>query len=341
MKSLNFLDLISKYKSVSIIGMDKNVGKTTTLNYILENIRGVKTVGITSIGRDGEKEDLVTKTPKPRIYVQKGSYIALAKQCIFESDATFEISNVLDIDTPMGRIVTVKTLSDGYVEIAGPSITTQIRQITRILSELGADIVLVDGALSRKSFANPTITEAAILVSGAALSINMMEVVNRTINTVKLLTINEEEENIKKAYSKTMCDCKLAFFYNDGRTLKNFTKTVLGASKEVILNLNSNISHVFINGIVTDNFLINIMNSVQSLSGKTFVVEDGTKLFIKSEVLERFYKMGGQLKVLNKIKLEALSLNPFSPYGYEFEYEKMVCELRKEIEIPIFNIMNL
>jgi len=54
------LKLLKPYNSVSIIGMNKNVGKTTTLNHILEEARGNMSLGLTSIGRDGEELDRVT-----------------------------------------------------------------------------------------------------------------------------------------------------------------------------------------------------------------------------------------------------------------------------------------
>jgi len=58
-----------KYESISIVGMAKNAGKTVTLNALLdEAYENGKNVGLTSIGRDGEKQDIVTQTEKPMIY---------------------------------------------------------------------------------------------------------------------------------------------------------------------------------------------------------------------------------------------------------------------------------
>ena len=52
-------DLSTKYKTLSIVGMAKNAGKTTALNYLIEEAidEGI-TLGITSTGRDGETQDL-------------------------------------------------------------------------------------------------------------------------------------------------------------------------------------------------------------------------------------------------------------------------------------------
>lgn len=42
-------------------------------------------------------------------------------------DITKEILYATDFSTPMGDIIIVKALSDGYVDIAGPSYNTQVK----------------------------------------------------------------------------------------------------------------------------------------------------------------------------------------------------------------------
>jgi len=68
MKLLNLIQ--KKYKTISLVGMAKNCGKTTALNQIIMEAMDENLVlGITSIGRDGEKQDIVTYTEKPLIYI--------------------------------------------------------------------------------------------------------------------------------------------------------------------------------------------------------------------------------------------------------------------------------
>ena len=64
---------LNETKTMSIVGMCKNAGKTTMLNWLLTagHLRG--TLGLTSIGRDGESTDVVTGTEKPGIFV-KGDF---------------------------------------------------------------------------------------------------------------------------------------------------------------------------------------------------------------------------------------------------------------------------
>lgn len=70
---MGLLDKIQEnYKTLSIVGMSKNAGKTTALNYLIEEAMDEGVIlGITSTGRDGESVDLVTETEKPRIFWMK------------------------------------------------------------------------------------------------------------------------------------------------------------------------------------------------------------------------------------------------------------------------------
>ena len=78
MTTAELVQQIQQVKSMSIVGMCKNAGKTTMLNWLLTggHLRG--TLGLTSIGRDGESTDVVTGTEKPGIFVKEGTLIATA-----------------------------------------------------------------------------------------------------------------------------------------------------------------------------------------------------------------------------------------------------------------------
>ena len=80
-----------KYETVSIVGMSKNSGKTVALNYLIQEAYGEgMSIGITSIGRDGESVDIVTDTDKPPIYLEEGTLLATSSQMIDLGDANIE-----------------------------------------------------------------------------------------------------------------------------------------------------------------------------------------------------------------------------------------------------------
>ena len=100
-------------KTMSIVGMCKNAGKTTVLNWILQNTGRERVLGLTSIGRDGESTDVVTGTEKPSIFVPEGTLIATAKDMLRLGDVTKEIMATTGIPTPLGEVVVMRARSDG------------------------------------------------------------------------------------------------------------------------------------------------------------------------------------------------------------------------------------
>lgn len=339
MNKVSIFDMIKKYNTISIIGMDKNVGKTTVLNYILSKARGKICLGLTSIGRDGEEEDTVTATEKPRIYVEKGTFIATGKQCLYNSDITREIIKTTGINTAMGQVIIAGALSDGYVELGGPSLNSYMADICKTLKEAGSDIVIVDGALSRKSFASPAITEATILSTGAALSRNMDKVVEKTRHCIRLLSLEQESnEQVLKLCRGISAEHRVSIIDKDMTVTNLDLKTALEASSEIAESLKDHTAFVLIRGIVSDKLIEGIMKTTDKYKKITFLCEDGTKLFITADTLYKFEKQGGKLKVLNKINIICVTANPKSPYGYEFDGNKFLEKLKSKIDLPIFDV---
>ena len=70
-----FINDILKYSSLSIVGLEKNTGKTECLKYVLDRLPvKTKRIAVTSIGIDGETVDQVTRTQKPEIVLREGIY---------------------------------------------------------------------------------------------------------------------------------------------------------------------------------------------------------------------------------------------------------------------------
>lgn len=340
MKSSDFIELIDKYKSLSIIGMDKNVGKTTVLNYIIEKTRGKKTLGLTSIGRDGEDIDLVTNTVKPKIYVERGTLIATAKQCLFNSDITREIIKTTSMNTPMGEIIISRALSDGYVELGGPTTNTLISKVCIEMQKLGGDMIIVDGALGRKTFASPSVTEGTILSTGAALCKNMDKVIEKTLHIINLLSTEAiEGEDIIKLTNNIFETSKVAVISKDGKVDALEVPTALECGRELSEHIDINSNYVVINGVVTDKLLEDIMKSCIEYKNITFIVRDGTKLFLSQCVYNRFIQHGGKFNVMYPINLSCVTCNPKSPYGYEFDSNKFISKIRNYTDLPVFDVV--
>ena len=129
--------LVGDASPVTVIGLCKNAGKTTAMRRLMAEL-GEECLGLTSVGRDGEGTDLVTGTEKPDLYVKRGDLFATAKGMLSLCDATLEVVDLTDVMTPLGPVAVFRTLSDGYVQLAGPSAAGQLPPLTKRFLVLGA-----------------------------------------------------------------------------------------------------------------------------------------------------------------------------------------------------------
>lgn len=185
---------LAAHASLSIVGMGKNAGKTTVLNTLIGLLAGdPRTLALTSIGRDGEATDIVTGTEKPGIWVRADTLVATATDMLRLGDITPEILGTTGMHTPVGEVVIVRALSDGFVQLAGPSMGDQLARLSGILRDAGAELVLMDGAIGRKSLAAPVVSDAAILCAGASYHPDMEAVVADTAYACTLMTLPVSE----------------------------------------------------------------------------------------------------------------------------------------------------
>ena len=334
----NFLNNITKFSVISIIGLAKNVSKTTTLNYIIKHLKEFK-LGLTSIGRDGEKYDVITQLPKPRIFIKKDTIIATAKQSFEACEVKMELLKSTEFNTPLGEVLILKALSDGLVELAGPSTNQNLKKLCLELKSLGCDLILIDGAFDRRSYATPIISDATILSTGASVSDDMQTVINLTIHTIDLF--NLESENKKKILDiagDIMKKAKVGIIDNQNRIILLKVPTPLDAAKDISEQLNDNSRYVIINGAITDKFLEDLMRLTEKYKGVTFIVEDATKVFLSKNIKNKFQKKGGIIKVLHPINVIAVTINPTSPLGYQFEKEDFLNLLKKSLNVPVYDL---
>lgn len=328
---------IAKYRTISITGLEKNVGKTTTLNKLIEEAKGIYTLGLTSIGRDGETVDRVTKTAKPSIYIYEGTVVATCKECLNNSDFTVEVLETTNVHTPMGDVVIVRALSDGYVEIAGPSINKDLEEVIARMQRYEPDKIFVDGALSRKSLASPSVAEATVISTGAAVVASITKLVKETVHTYTLLSIEElahqEVRDLIEAHEEKilLIDSKME--------VKAFkVLTALEINRDVLDSITQDIRYIVLRGAVTDPFLDSIIRQTPPKHEITVVVEDGTKLFIKPQTLEKMNIKKIALSAMKKINVVSITVNPTSPRGAVLDSPKLIEALKKEIPLPIYDV---
>ena len=328
-------ELVNKYKTLSVVGMAKNAGKTTTLNYLIEEAadEGIN-IGVTSTGRDGEVIDVVTGTDKPRVYLYPETLVSVPKDLFGRASAGLEILKMTKYHTSIGPVMICKVVDSGYVQIAGPVLTSQQQDLARDMLSLGAEIILIDGAIDRKAIASPKASDAIILATGAVLSRSIQKVAEETAHTVALYSISEIGDiNTKSIFAKS--DKIMTAGKKSVQELD--IETALAASSVIDASINEETEYVYIPGALTDSTIANI--HPKKFKNTKFVVKDPTKIFLNSDEWQKLRKKGFTVNVLEKINIAAISVNPVSPQGYAFEHK----ELTQAIEqvVPDIRIINV
>lgn len=332
-------DLSKKYKSVSIVGMAKNAGKTTALNYLIEEAidEGVA-LGVTSTGRDGESQDLVTGTEKPRVYLDEDMLVAVPSLLFDMADAGLEVLKKTKYSTAIGELLICRVREAGYVQVAGPVINAEQKLLCDDMLNLGCDLILIDGAIDRKTIASPDTSDAIILSTGAVLSRKLKNVVDETAHVVNLYRSPELGPGpVRDAIEKNSFEEKIMLVTESGEVRKLDLLTGLGAASEINGSIDEDTAYIYIPGAFTTSVISDI--SLRNLKQVQFVLKDPTKIFVSAMDWSRYRKKGFRLSVLKNIEIAAITVNPWAPAGYTFDNRFLLEEMQKAIpDIPVVDV---
>lgn len=316
-------ELVRGIKSVSLIGMCKNAGKTTVLNRLIPVMADGRTLAMTSIGMDGEATDTVFGTGKPRITARRGMLVATAEGLLPLCGATRRILEVTDYHTPLGRVVIFLCESDGLVQIAGPSMRDQMGELVRLLESMGAGAVIVDGAINRRAVAVPAVARSAILCTGAAYSSSMAETVQDTRHVAGLLRLPPPEFTHPAGGARI----SLALGKDDFIGLEEPDGAVMRRMKP---------KSVFIRGAVTDAVMAPLLAS--GVKNVELAVGDSGSLLISSAVGRRMENLGWHAAAQRRTQLLMVAANPTSPFGRGYDKNEFLDALRAALPVPVVDV---
>jgi len=288
---------------VGIAGTAKNTGKTTTMSSLLDEIKRVPglSLGLTSIGFDGEDFDNVTGLPKPRIEVWPGTIAAIAERCRDICSAALEEIIRTDIVTPLGRVVIYRVAAPGKVVLAGANNRRELRKALDLMCDL-ADLIMVDGALNR--IAPLVEADCLIFVTGAARFPEIDRLAEESRCIVEILSIPALEPR--------------------GRTAA--AGSVLAQSGfDTFLEKCAAADSVNIQGVIAVQYLKELADlrgagPKAPLKGKRLIFEDPIKLLLAgdaAQVRELLWELsagsGIEIGVVKTCRLLAMTVNPYYP----------------------------
>jgi hypothetical protein len=204
--------------------------------------------------------------------------------------------------------------------------------------KIGCDVIFIDGAFDRRSFATPLISDATILSTGASVSRNMEMVVDLTSHIYDLFNLERvTDDKIRNIIKNILLTAQIGIINDDYSSSKLEEPTALGTSKVIFDQLTKDAKYLVIKGAITDSILEEYVINTK-MKGLTVIATDPTKLFFGKQSFYKFIKKEGYLKVLDRVNLIAITINHTSPLGYEFESNQFMRLLQERIDIPIFNL---
>ena len=304
--SSNLIQQLQSVRSMSIVGMCKNAGKTTMLNWLLAHSGRGRVLGLTSIGRDGESTDVVTGTEKPSIFVPAGTLIATAKAMLWLGDVTKEILVSTGIPTPLGEVIIMRARSDGYVQLAGPSITTQLKSVSQTFFDLGAEQSIIDGALGRKSLGARQVAEGIVLCTGASYHMRMEKVIADTVSIYRIM-------NLPKA------------------------QTVPAAPEGTLEQCLKEQGEALVTGALTDSMVLPLLRA-GVLRKNRLVVADPSKVLLSPDTLDKMQLREVRLETAEAARTLCITVNPVSAYGWKFDKDEFRARLQEAVDVPVINV---
>lgn len=330
-----FIDDIQKYDSLSIIGLEKNTGKTETLKYVLDRLPiDKKRIVVTSIGIDGETTDQVTLTQKPEIVLREGMFFGTSEMHYRQRRLVSELIDVSDVTTSLGRVVTAKALTSGKILLSGPASTVGLRQWMADMRHFDIDLVVIDGALSRMSSASPAVSQSMILATGAAYSANLPTLVQKTAFVVDLINLPlTDGEDIRR-----LLPLEKGVWWTDGDGQLHELNGLTSLAKEIRFDGMEQCRQLYVAGALVDGFLDKVRKN-KNLRQTEIVVRDFTKIFVTPLQFRTFLKSGGSIHVLQKSQLLAITVNPTSPSGYVLDSDMLCGKLTEVTGIPAYDLL--
>jgi hypothetical protein len=352
-------ELTASTERLALVGLAKNTGKTETLAALLRELGGERRrVGVTSVGRDGEQHDVIdARIEKPRIQLPGGSLVATTDVLLRASGLPHELLEQTGIRTPLGEVLIARLRGAGAIEVAGPSVAAEVRDVSDAMLGHGAEQVLIDGAIDRRAASSPDVADGLLVATGAVLSRELAEVVRQTRDAVELIRlplVDDHEDGgrpraLAAETARRDADAPPAasLLVNDDQTHTTLPSGfVLTADADRILALldeHPRAVRLIVAGALPDRFLRQLADVARRRRRElVLVVADPTKVFLADRAPSWYRAQGIDLRSLAATELKAITVNPVAPQSHRFDSAELRQMLRETLDddLPILDVLD-
>ncbi|MCX6373173.1 MAG: hypothetical protein NTX16_08840 [Actinobacteria bacterium] len=336
-------------RSLAVIGLVKNAGKTTVVNALMANCPHL--FGLTSLGLDGERVDHLTGLAKPRIAPPGGTLVATTRGSLERSRYTMEVLEELPFHTPLGRVLIGRAGTEGHVEVSGPTTLAELAVTIERLQAHGAEQVLVDGAINRIGSASPRVSDGVVVATGGMVGDTLADVLETTAATLDMLLLPAVADETRAQLAPHLAP-HLAPQLAQGARALSFDAcgvvtplefgTVVGEGVTVAREVERlGTRTLFIGGALTQEFVDDLTRVLPPRRELRVVVRDATVLVLPAASVQRCRKRGIALEVLTPLRVLAVTANPFRvprPYQPRVFFDAVAGAVGDRV--PVFDVVN-
>ncbi len=251
---------------------------------------------MTSLGLDGEATDALTGLPKPRYAPQAGVLVATTAKLLQQAESEgvlIERLQQLPGRTALGPVILARILRPGHIIIAGPTLLRDLRSSLNRLQVLGAHLGIVDGTINRLGAAAPN---------------------RKQTLSARLYMLNAGSEDTLECFSNAIEPTSEACWI----------ATHMQTHQEPIFVLHGALTEELSRALLVH------LPAKNSLSHAELIVEDSTKIFCHSVVLQRLSARGLDIRVADPVHILAMTINPYAP-EYACSSQQLLDALLKEL----------
>ncbi len=342
-------ELTASTRRLALVGLAKNTGKTEALAALLRELEAKgRRVGVTSVGRDGEERDVIdSRIEKPRVLLPAGSLVATTDGLLRASDIPHELLEDTGVRTPLGRVLLARLEGVGAIEVAGPNAAADVRAVSDAMLAHGAEQVLIDGAIDRRAASSPNVADGLVIATGAVLDNDIDEVVLQTRDAVALVRLASVDDDAETAprLRELAAGGESVIVGEDLEPAPLPPRFLLSADSDQIAQLldeNPAARWLLVAGALPERFLRGLLRPVRERRRELIViVADPTKVFLWKRGPEWYQRRGVALRTLDRIALEAITVNPVAPQSHRFDSAQLRGLLAEAIpDVPIFDVLH-
>ncbi len=329
---------IFKERRIAFVGVAKNSGKTTTLNWCLARAFALKKhVLALSIGLDGERLDALLGTPKPPVFLYEGQWCITTQKMLECSSATLKIQTALGIHTPLGETVIAKVVKAGEIVLTG---LRHRQDLAEVQKECPVEHIFMDGAYGRLMAAHGRVCDGIILSTGAVAGETLEEILIKTKEIVKDFSISRATGWRASLFQEAMTQERSLIGGPNIALPLSHPSALLGLSDSEKL-WTTQTRGIAIVGMLSDSIAKNLLKLPDRKDPSFIILRDPTSLHLSKHVKRRLLKKW-TIETFEGNAIIAISVNPTSVKGHRFacgEIEKKL--LHQWPKLAIFDPLSL